>query len=69
VGGDPEAWAATVGEVAEATHADGVVLPLVVDDYPRVRGRWGDRVIFSPTVGLTDAEVSERWESVVVRAS
>jgi len=69
VGGDPEAWAATVGEVAEATHADGVVLPLVVDDYPSVRGRWGDRVIFSPTVGLTDAEVSERWESVVVRAS
>jgi tRNA uracil 4-sulfurtransferase len=65
----PETWATTVGEVAEATHADGVVLPLVVDEYPAVRGRWGDRVIFSPTVGLTDAEVSERWESVVSRAS
>lgn len=68
-GESPEAWAVTLGEVAEETHADGVVLPLVVDDYPGVRGRWGDRVIFSPTVGLTDTEVSERWESVVSRAS
>jgi thiamine biosynthesis protein ThiI len=65
----PEGWATTVGDVAEASHADGVVLPLIVDDYPGAVGRWGDRVIFSPTVGLTDAEVSERWESVVQRVS
>jgi tRNA uracil 4-sulfurtransferase len=69
VGASPETWASTIGEVAEATHADGVVLPLVVEDYSGVRGRWGDRVIFSPTVGLTDSEVTERWESVVSRAS
>jgi tRNA uracil 4-sulfurtransferase len=69
VGDDSDSWAVTVGEVAESTHADGVVLPLVVEDYPSVRGRWGDRVIFSPTVGLTDEEVRERWESVVSRAS
>ncbi|MCI4365963.1 MAG: THUMP domain-containing protein [Thermoplasmata archaeon] len=68
-GDSAEAWTATVGETAEATHADGLVLPLVVEDYPTVRGRWGDRVIFSPTVGLTDEEVNERWESVVARAS
>jgi tRNA uracil 4-sulfurtransferase len=69
VGEGEERWAAAVGEMTEATHADGVVLPLVVDDYPTVRGRWGDRVIFSPTVGLTDEEVAERWERVVSRAS
>jgi thiamine biosynthesis protein ThiI len=69
VGEEPDRWVTAVGEVAEATHADGVVLPLVVDDYPAVRGRWGNRVIFSPTVGLTDEEVAERWEHVVSRAS
>jgi thiamine biosynthesis protein ThiI len=69
VGDGAEVWATKVGEVAEATHADGVVLPLIVEDYPALRGRWGDRVIFSPTVGLTDAEVTERWERVVSRAS
>jgi tRNA uracil 4-sulfurtransferase len=69
VGEEPDRWVTAVGEVAEATHADGVVLPLVVDDYPAVRGRWGNRVIFSPTVGLTDKEVAERWEHVVSRAS
>jgi len=40
VGDGPDTWAKTVGEVAEATQADGVVLPLTVDDYPTVRGRW-----------------------------
>jgi tRNA uracil 4-sulfurtransferase len=69
VGEGAENWATAVGEVAEATHADGVVLPLVVEDYAAVRDRWGDRVIFSPTVGLTDEEVAERWERVVSRAS
>lgn len=51
-------------ELAESTHADGVVLPLSVDEYPEARGRWVDRVLFSPTVGLTDEEVATRWQSV-----
>jgi tRNA uracil 4-sulfurtransferase len=65
----PEAWVTAVGDAAETSHADGVILPLLVEDYATVRGRWGDRVIFSPTIGLTDAEVNERWESVVQRVS
>lgn len=64
-----EEWPAALGTMAEEIHADGVVLPLEVDDYPGVLGRWGDRVIFSPTVGLTEPEVEERWQSVVARAS
>ncbi len=64
----PEGWAAAVGELAEATHADGVVLPIGVEAYPGVLGRWGDRVVFSPTIGLTDAEVEERWQIVAARA-
>jgi tRNA(Ser,Leu) C12 N-acetylase TAN1 len=47
-----------------ATHADGVVLPLLVDEYGPARERWGDVVVFSPTVGLTDEEVGERWRAV-----
>jgi tRNA uracil 4-sulfurtransferase len=48
----------------EETRADGVVLPLRVDDYGPARSRWGDVVVFSPTVGLTDEEVGERWRAV-----
>ncbi|MCI4317504.1 MAG: THUMP domain-containing protein, partial [Thermoplasmata archaeon] len=50
--------------LAESRHADGVVLPLRVEDYPAARERWGDRVVFSPTVGLTDEEVDSRWHAV-----
>jgi thiamine biosynthesis protein ThiI len=48
----------------ESTRADGVVLPLGVDDYAAARTRWGDVVVFSPTVGLTDEEVTTRWRAV-----
>ena len=48
-----------------ATRADGLVLPLGVDDYGSARARWGDVVVFSPTVGLTDEEVEDRWHAVV----
>ncbi|MCI4324523.1 MAG: THUMP domain-containing protein [Thermoplasmata archaeon] len=48
----------------ESTRADGVVLPLLVDDYAAARTRWGDVVVFSPTVGLTDEEVATRWRAV-----
>ncbi len=50
--------------LADSTRADGVVLPLGVDDYPEARSHWGERVVFSPTVGLTDEEVEGRWERV-----
>jgi tRNA uracil 4-sulfurtransferase len=53
-----------VERVLEASHADGVVLPLTVDEFPDARARWGDRVLFSPTVGLTDEEVDRRWNAV-----
>ena len=66
---DPEVWSARVGELADASHADGIVLPIDVDAYPAARERWGDRVVFSPTVGLTDEEVEERWRTVTALAT
>lgn len=53
-----------VQTLAEATRADGIVLPLDIDGYAAQRERWGDRVLFSPTVGLTDEEVELRWHAV-----
>jgi tRNA uracil 4-sulfurtransferase len=67
VGGEAE-WPGAVAALVEELNADGVVLPLGVEQYPGVMGRWGDRVIFSPTVGLTEPEVEERWRTVVARA-
>jgi len=64
LGGDPITWSQAIGGVVEAVHADGVVLPLRVDDYPGARATWGETVVFSPTVGLLDAEVSLRWSQV-----
>lgn len=59
----------SVRALAESTKADGVVLPLAVDDYAGARERWGDRVVFSPTVGLSDEEVSGRWQTVEALAA
>jgi tRNA uracil 4-sulfurtransferase len=53
-----------LGRLADAVRADGVVLPLRVEEYPDARVRWGDRVLFSPTVGFSDEEVGARWEEV-----
>jgi tRNA uracil 4-sulfurtransferase len=50
--------------IADETHAEGIVLPLLVEDYPNAKVRWGERVVFSPTVGLTDEEVEARWLAV-----
>lgn len=55
---------ATLESVAESTHADAVVLPLPVESYPESRQRWGDRVLFSPTVGFNEQEVGRRWQNV-----
>jgi thiamine biosynthesis protein ThiI len=67
--GGPDSWPGAVGNLAEETSADGLVLPLTVEEYPGTMGRWGDRVIFSPTVGLTEGEVEERWRIVATRAA
>ncbi|HYK93320.1 MAG TPA: THUMP domain-containing protein [Thermoplasmata archaeon] len=59
----------TLESLLTATRADGIVLPLGMDDYPSARERWGDRVVFSPTVGLTDEEVDDRWRAIVQLAA
>ncbi len=59
-----DAWVPQLAEAAEETHADGIVLPMDVDGFAIERERWGDRVLFSPTVGLSDEEVTERWKRV-----
>lgn len=61
---EPGAWSKVVRAQAESTQADGIVLPLSVEMYPAAREAWGDRVLFSPTVGLSDPEVDERWQNV-----
>jgi tRNA uracil 4-sulfurtransferase len=64
VADDPEAVRAALATAAESAHADGVVLPLTVDEYPAAREVWGERVLFSPTVGLTDEEVASWWKNI-----
>jgi len=66
---DPATWTDRVAEMAEEYHADGVILPIPVEEYTAARDRWGERVLFSPTVGLSDAEVSERWSSATELAT
>ena len=61
---DPALVDRSLSQLADETHAEGVVLPLLVEEYPNAKERWGDRVIFSPTVGLTDEEVEGRWRAV-----
>jgi tRNA uracil 4-sulfurtransferase len=62
-------WSRTLADLADSSRAEGIVLPLTIDDYPSARTEWGDRVLFSPTVGLTDAEVEARWSQVAAVAS
>jgi tRNA uracil 4-sulfurtransferase len=59
----PDEWVRAIATVGDASRAEGVVLPIGVDEYPAARERWGDRVLFSPTVGLSDREVEARWKS------
>jgi tRNA uracil 4-sulfurtransferase len=66
---DPVALVKVMEGLADSLRADGVVLPIAVDDYPSARAIWGDRVLFSPTVGLSDEEVAERWLNVTKLAS
>jgi tRNA uracil 4-sulfurtransferase len=64
-----DAASGAIGELAERVRADGVVVPIAVDDYVSFVGRWGDRVVFSPTVGLTDEEVGTEWARIEQRVS
>jgi tRNA uracil 4-sulfurtransferase len=66
---DVGSWAPALANLAEEVRADGVVLPIVVEEYSRFWSQWGNRVLFSPTVGLTDEEVNERWKNVVALVS
>ena len=66
---EPEAWGKAMMEVRDRFHADGVVLPLRVEEYPAARALWGETVLFSPTVGLSDAEVEERWRNAAALAT
>lgn len=59
-----DAWVPQLVAAAEESHADGIVLPIDVEGYSAERERWGDRVLFSPTVGLSDEEVVERWKRI-----
>ncbi len=68
-GPDAAALDVSLRETVEGGHADGIVLPLKVEDYPEARARWGDRVVFSPTVGLSDEEVADRWHGVEALAA
>jgi tRNA uracil 4-sulfurtransferase len=54
--------------LADRSHADGIVLPLGLDEFAGARARWGDRVLFSPTVALSDDEVEARWRHVAALA-
>jgi tRNA uracil 4-sulfurtransferase len=69
LGPDPSGWSGALGTLAQAGRAEGVVLPLTVDEYPAARARWGETLVFSPTVGLPDEEVQARWAAVSALAS
>jgi thiamine biosynthesis protein ThiI len=68
VPGGPDALA-TLETLAAEVSADAVVLPLAVEEYGQARARWGDRVVFSPTVGMSEQEVETRWQAVVELAA
>jgi len=61
-------YAPVLAALADRSHADGIVLPLGIDEFAHGRAQWGDRVLFSPTVGLTDEEVETRWRHVATLA-
>ncbi len=60
---------ALLRRLVETTRADGVVLPIGVDEFPAARERWGSVLVFSPTVGFSDEEVVKEWQSVAALAS
>jgi thiamine biosynthesis protein ThiI len=65
---EPDGWTAVLARLADRSRADGIILPLGVDEFAAQRVVWGDRVLFSPTVGLTDEEVEVRWQRIATLA-
>ena len=65
---EPSGWPAALVALADRSRADGVVLPLGVDEFPAAKSAWGDRVLFSPTVGLDEPEVERRWQQIATLA-
>lgn len=53
-----------VRDMAGETRAEGVVLPLRVEDFPAARQSWGETVLFSPTIAFTQEEVDLRWRRI-----
>jgi tRNA uracil 4-sulfurtransferase len=69
VAADPAEYGQVLASLADSWRADGVIVPIPVEEYPAERARWGDRVLFSPTVGLSDPEVDDRWKRVAALAA
>ncbi len=63
--GDTGADAGETRDLLAETHAEGIVLPLTVDEFPGARQVWGETVVFSPTVAFTEPEVEELWGKVI----
>jgi tRNA uracil 4-sulfurtransferase len=61
---DPTGWSGPLAALADRSRADGIVLPWTVDQLTAGKAAWGDRVLFSPTIGLTDAEVDAEWRRI-----
>jgi thiamine biosynthesis protein ThiI len=61
--GAEKAWE-TMKALVSDRHLGGVALQLTVEDHVKARSFWGETVIFSPTVGMTDAEVEARWQEI-----
>jgi tRNA uracil 4-sulfurtransferase len=64
VSSSPSDGPTAVRVLAGETRAEGVVLPLRVDQFAAAREEWGETVLFSPTVAFTDEEVDSRWQEI-----
>lgn len=60
---DEGAWEVLRGIVPER-RLSGLSLVLDVEEYPQAREFWGETVIFSPTVGMSEPEVEARWQEI-----
>jgi tRNA uracil 4-sulfurtransferase len=60
----PPSAVTAVRQVVGDIRADGVVLPLQVEQFAAARAEWGETVLFSPTVAFTEEEVESRWREI-----